>query len=341
MAKKFSLLLVATALIGFITAISGCSTISYYGHVAKGHVSLLSKRDIVDKLLQEPELDSGLRRQLSVIKTARQFAVDQLQLPDNDSYLKYADLGRPYVVWNVFAVEELSLSPKQHCFPVAGCVVYRGYFNEEAATAAAEALKSEGYDVHVGGVAAYSTLGWFDDPILNTMLRWEDWVIVQLILHELSHQKLYVKNDSAFNEALATAAARLGLEQWLEQEQQTELVARIEAYRTRQAEFNQLLLNTREKLATLYNSDQSRTAKRKGKTQIIAALSTEYETLKKQQWNGWAGFDRWFEKPINNARLLPVATYNQRVPEFLTLFEECAQDWSCFWDSAAQLASPQ
>lgn len=338
MTKKSSVLLVCVSLIGFITAISGCSTIGYYGHVTKGHLSIISQRKDVDKLLKKDDLDANLKRQLKLVVDARQFAVTQLQLPDNDSYLKYVDLERPYVVWNVFAADELALTAKQHCFPVAGCVVYRGYYNEEAAKQAAESLAQQGYDVHVGGVAAYSTLGWFDDPLLNTMLRWEDWAIVQLIFHELSHQKLYLKNDSGFSEALATAVAQLGLQQWLETQQQTDLIARIQTYRDRQQQFNQLLLETRGELDSVYNSNKSDTEKRTLKQQVIASLRQNYQLLKSSEWDSWNGFDRWFELPINNARLLPVATYNSRVPEFTTLFSECSADWACFWQAAEALS---
>jgi predicted aminopeptidase len=323
---------------GFISAISGCSTISYYGHVTKGHLSIIKQREDIDTLLENHSLDEKLRRQLQLVSEARQFAVDQLQLPDNDSYLKYVDLQRPYVVWNVFAADELSLTAKQHCFPVAGCVVYRGYYSEEAAKQAAESLSQQGYDIHVAGVAAYSTLGWFDDPLLSSMLLWEDWAIVQLIFHELSHQKLYLKNDSGFNEALATAASQLGLDQWHEAKQQTELIDRIQNYRERQQQFNSLLLATRSELDRAYKSVKSDQQKREAKVRIIESLREDYHQLKISAWDSWAGYDRWFEQPINNARLLPMATYNSRVPEFVELFSQCAADWGCFWQAAEELS---
>lgn len=338
MAKKSSVLLVCASLIGFIAAISGCSSIGYYGHVAKGHLSIISQREGVSKLLQDDSLDNKLRSQLEVVINARQFAVDELKLPDNASYLQYVDLERPYVVWNVFAAEELALAAKQHCFPVAGCVVYRGYYSEEAAKQAAALLAADGYDVHIGGVAAYSTLGWFDDPLLSSMLRWEDWAIVRLIFHELTHQKLYLKDDSAFNEGLASAVAQLGLQQWLAAEKQAHLISRSETYRSRQQQFNNLLLETRDQLDTLYKTDQSDEQKRLAKNDIITEMPQRHEQLKANSWNGWSGFDRWFDQPINNARLLPVATYNGRLPEFVKLFSDCSSDWSCFWQAAEALS---
>lgn len=338
MAKKSSVLLVWLALIGLIVAINGCSTVSYYGHVSKGHFSLLTKRREISTMLADPTLDENLRRQLELVKEARQFAVTELLLPDNQSYLSYSDLERPYAVWNVFAAEELALTPKRHCFPIAGCVVYRGYYNADVAAQAAKQLADEGYDTYVGGVAAYSTLGWFDDPLLNTMLRWNDWAIVQLIFHELSHQKLYLKNDSSFNEALATAVAQQGLTQWLNDSGNAELISKIERYRERQQEFNQLLLSTRQELEAIYQSDQSDEEKSEAKAAVIELLPSRYEQLKARRWAGWNGFDRWFDRPINNARLLPVATYNTRVPEFLALFEHCNEEWRCFWDAAQALA---
>jgi len=182
---------------------------------ARGQLDVMSKREPIDKLIEAPDTPEELAARLRLVSEARQFAIDELLLPDNDSYRSYADLGRDYVVWNVFAAPEFSLDPKTWCFPIAGCVAYRGYFSEDAARRKADQLAEDGLDVAVGGVPAYSTLGRFDDPVLNTMMHWEDADLVATIFHELAHQVLYVKNDSAFNESFATTVEEIGIERWL------------------------------------------------------------------------------------------------------------------------------
>lgn len=199
-----------------LLALSGCSTVSYYGQLASGQFALLRAREPAAAVIADPQRDARLRERLAKAEKARQFASERLGLPDNRSYRLYADIGRPYVVWNVFATPELSLQPVTHCFPIAGCVAYRGYYSEAAARAEAARQRALGDDVYVGGVQAYSTLGWFDDPILSSMLRWDDERLATLIFHELAHQKFYLRDDTAFNESFATFVEQEGTRQWRE-----------------------------------------------------------------------------------------------------------------------------
>mgnify|MGYP003583336066 CR=1 FL=1 len=194
--------------------LNGCSSLGYYGQLASGQLQLLGAREPVPEVIANPATDPALRQHLQRSQQARVFASEHLKLPDNRSYRVYADIGRPYVVWNVFATPEFSLDPRTHCFPIAGCVAYRGYYSQSGARGAAALLKLEGQDVYVGGVEAYSTLGWFDDPILNSMLGWGDERLATVIFHELAHQRFYVKDDTAFNESSATFVGQEGTRQW-------------------------------------------------------------------------------------------------------------------------------
>ena len=195
----------AIALIAMLSG--GC----YLLQSAQGQLALMSKREPIARVIDEPSTPAALRAQLKSVTAIRNFASRELGLPDNGSYRKYADIGRPYVVWNVVAAPEFSVDPKQWCFPIVGCVGYRGYFVEKRARRFAAGLHAKGFDVVVGGVAAYSTLGHFDDPILSSMVGWNDVELASIIFHELTHQLLYVPNDASFNEALATTVAEEGV----------------------------------------------------------------------------------------------------------------------------------
>ena len=194
--------------------LSGCSTVNYYAHVAKGQGELVVSRRDVTEVVNDPSVDAGTRQRLQLSQEARRFATAHLDLPDNRSYTSYVQLDRPYVVWNVFATPRFSVAPIQHCFPFAGCVAYRGYFSKDKAKAESARLEALGDDVYVGGVPAYSTLGWFSDSILSSMMRWDDDELAGTIFHELAHQQIYVKDDSAFNESFASFVQEEGLREW-------------------------------------------------------------------------------------------------------------------------------
>lgn len=312
-----------------LSALSGC----HLSHLTAGQYDLLSRRQPIADVLADANTRADLRRQLERVLEARAFAVRALHLPDNDSYRDYADLERPYAVWNVFATPEFSMTGKTWCYPFSGCVAYRGYFDEARARADAEDLKAEGWDVHVGGVPAYSTLGWFDDPVLSTMLSWDDDRLVETLFHELAHQQLYVEGDTAFNESFASFVGEEGLRQYRaargEPPPDTQAASREDR-------FLQLLLAARARLEAIYAQPLNHEAMRAAKQAEFVRLRADYAGLKKD-WNGYAGYDGWFVGELNNAKLLPIGLYNQRVPEFTALFREAGDDWRLFYEKAKML----
>ncbi|MNF49392.1 hypothetical protein D3C84_306630 [compost metagenome] len=288
----------------------------------------------IDALLGDPQVDPELRRRLALAQRARDFASAQLGLPDNRSYRLYADIQRPFVVWNLFATAEFSVKPELHCFPIAGCVAYRGYYSLGRARGAAALLKQQGFDTYVGGVEAYSTLGWFNDPILNSMLRWSDERLVAVIFHELAHQQLYVADDSAFNESFATFVEREGLRQW----QQAQGLPAVDPSEAKQREqFSTLVLASRARLEQLYASKLPADAMRAAKQAEFERLRQEYRTLREREWGGRGRYDAWIAAPLNNAKLLPFGLYDQWVPAFAALFAEVQGDWPRFYLRVAVL----
>lgn len=316
--------------------LSGCSTVSYYQQLALGQYELLQARQPVSQLLADPSTPQPLRQRLAVAQAARTFASAHLQLPDNPSYRAYADIQRPYAVWNLFATDELSLAPQLSCFPIAGCVAYRGYYHEADAHAAALLLKQQGLDTYVAGVEAYSTLGWFDDPLLSSMLHWNDQRLAALIFHELAHQRLYAQDDTPFNESFASFVEQQGLRQWLASRGEAELDG---LGRRQREQFIALLLASRERLTRLYASDLPTAALRAGKQAEFARLRADYQQLRERQWAGDGRYDGWINAPLNNAKLLPFGLYEQWLPAFSALFKQCAGAWSCFYLRAEQLAA--
>ena len=313
--------------------LNGCS--SYYGQLAQGQLELLRQRQPVAVLIADETQDAALRQRLAQAQHAREFASSALGLPNNGSYRLYADLQRPYVVWNLFATEEFSVEPLQHCFPIAGCVAYRGYYRQGAARGEAARLQAEGLDTLVAGVEAYSTLGWFDDPLLNTMLRRNDEQLAGLIFHELAHQQLYLPGDTAFNESYASFVEREGLRQWQTSRGVPEQAAQA---RVRYRQLVELLLETRERLAELYAAPRSEGERRQLKQTEFMRLRQAYRNLRDTQWQGDRRFDRWFAQPLNNATLVPFGLYDRWVPAFAALFEACGKDWQCFHAAVAGLA---
>ncbi len=316
--------------------LNGCSSLGYYGQLASGQWQLLRAREPVAEVIANPATDPGLRQHLQHSQQARAFASEVLKLPDNRSYRVYADIGRPYVVWNVFATPEFSLEPMTHCFPIAGCVAYRGYYSQSGARGAAAVNKLEGLDVYIGGVEAYSTLGWFDDPILNSMVNWGDERLATVIFHELAHQRVYVKDDTAFNESFATFVEQEGTRQWR--------VARglpvqpADAGKQRD-QFVALVLACRERLKALYAQPLDAMAMRAAKQAEFERLRTEYRQLRDREWGGVGRFDAWINGPMNNAKLLPFGLYDQWVPAFAGLFAESGGDWQRFYRRVEEVGS--
>lgn len=322
--------------------LAGCETLGYYGQAISGQLHILSSRRAISTLIAAPGTEPQLRARLQNVESMRVFARDELQLPLGRQFSGYVDLGRPYVVWNVFAAPEFSLEPLTWCFPVAGCVAYRGYFNESRARTYAEGLQAQGNDVYVGGVTAYSTLGWFADPVLNTVLQREPWQLASLIFHELAHQVVYLPGDTTFNESFATLVEQVGLARWLRATQESgqadAMLEQVEQDLLRREQFVALVQRTVAELRLLYASGAEHARLRALKQHRLEQLRDEYAALK-QAWGGFAGYDAWFAQPLNNAQLLTVATYNAQVPGFRRVLDSCAQDLSCFYAEARRLAA--
>jgi len=324
-------LMAVAALALVLVVLEGC----YYMQAIRGHADLMNRRRPVAVVLDDEMAADTLKARLKLVQDARDFATDELLLPDNESYRSYADLEREYVVWNVFAAPEFSLEPKTWCYPVAGCVAYRGYFDENDARKLAVKLREDGFDVYVGGVAAYSTLGRFPDPLLNTMMRWSDVDLVATMFHELAHQKLYIRGDSGFNESFATTVADIGVERWLTL---TGELDRLRLYQSRNAlrqSMFALVRQTRSALADLYGSDQSEDDMRRKKKDLLGRLSAEAQRRVDQEGGGAVN---WLAAPLNNARLVSSNLYEGRVGAFRALLDDCSQNLACFYERAAAIS---
>ena len=328
-------------LVGVAVALAvaaGCSTLSYYGQAVAGHLAVMNRTKPIEAQLGEKSTPPELREKLARVLAMREFASRELGLPDNGSYRGYADLERPYVVWNVFAAPEFSIEPRPSCFVVVGCVSYRGYYAKDAAEGFAAQLRKQGYDVFVYGVAAYSTLGWFDDPVLNTFVRYPDAELARLIFHELAHQLVYVRDDTVFNESFAVAVEEAGVARWMAGHSTAAERESFAQGRSRRAQFVRLALRYRERLGEFYREPLPVGEKRAGKARLLAEMESDYRALRDGKWNGWPGYDRWFEKGVNNAQLASVATYEELVPAFRALLAREGGDMARFYREVKTLA---
>ena len=315
--------------------LAGCSTIGYYGQLARGEVDMLRARRPIARVLDDPAADAALKARLELAGQARAFASAQLGLPRNSSYTTYADLKRPYATWNVYAAPEFSVDALTRCYPLVGCLAYRGYFDRAGADAEAARLKAQGFDTWVGGSAAYSTLGWFADPILNTMLRWSDDELVATIFHELAHQQLFVRGDTEFNESFATFVQHEGLREW---RAARGMSAPNDDEELRDEAFDRLVLAARERLRQVYALPLTPEAMRVRKRAEIERLRADYSALRDAQWHGAGAYDDWVQSDINNAKLLPFGLYQRWVPAFATVFDQQRGDWQQFFAAAAAIA---
>ena len=320
-----------------VVAAAGCSTLSYYGQAIGGHFEVMRHAEPIPGRIADPATPADLRLKLERVLAIRAFASGELALPDNGSYKSYADIGRPFVVWNVFAAPEFSVDPRQSCFPIAGCVGYRGYYAQASADGFGADLRQQGFDVFVYGVVAYSTLGWFDDPVLSTFVRYPDAELARLVFHELAHQVVYVKGDTTFNESFAVAVEEEGVRRWLAKNATAGERDAYAASRARRDEFVRLVLRYRERAAKLYREPLADDAKRAGKAQLFAELGTDYGEIKAKQWGGFAGYDRFFAG-VNNAHLASVATYEELVPAFRALLARENGDLPRFYAAVKTLA---
>ena len=300
------------------TLLASCSSLNYYAQAAQGQLSLLNDARPIDEWLADHNTAPKLKLRLATARQIRTFAVQELALPDNKSFRNYASLARPFVLWNVVATPELSLKPLQWCFPVAGCVSYKGYYSKDDATAFARELRAEGNDVQIGGVPAYSTLGWFNDPLISTFIYYPDAELARLLFHELSHQVVYVQGDSQFNESFASAVEEAGVERWLNGFGNPAMRETYLKFSARKQEFLKLLLACRHELEAAYASKIGAAEKRAAKARLFQKLKDDYQLLK-TSWGGFAGYDRFFAEPLSNAHLASIATYNDYIPAFRAL----------------------
>lgn len=318
-------------------ALTGCQTIQYYNQAISGQQRILQSRQPISKITADPNSSEILRQRLTFIMDVRAFAEDDLQLPVGNNYLTYVDLKRPYVAWNVVATPEFSMVPRTWCYPFVGCAAYRGYFAETDAYKYSESLKNDGYDVHVGGVTAYSTLGWFDDPVLSTFIRRPKASSAALLFHELAHQVLYVPDDTTFNESFATFVEQEGLRRWQKASDNSVIYREYLNNYRRQQQFVRLVLEYRQKLELLYQTDLAPDRKRIEKASILADLRNEFNDLKTKQ-NGLAAYDDWINRPLNNAKISGVVAYHDFVPAFSKILAEKNGDLAQFYEACRQLA---
>ena len=320
---------------------SGCS-LGYYAQSVGGHLDLMNKARPVTEWVADPATPPDLRQRLQLSQRMREFAVRELKLPDNRSYRSFADLQRGAAVWNVVAAPELSLTLKTWCFPVMGCVGYRGYFDRAQADAMAAQLRAEGREVSVYGVPAYSTLGWTNwlggDPLLDTFIRWPEGELARLVFHELTHQVVYVNDDTTFNESFATAVERIGGRRWLQTQADERARTEYAALDGRRQDFRELTLAYRQRLQAVYASGAPDDDKRRRKAELMAQLRADYQALKAGRWQGFAGYDGWFER-ANNAAFGVQAAYDELVPAFERVFEAQGQDFDRFYGEVRRLAA--
>ncbi len=327
------------ATMAIVLGLQGCASVSYLAQSVGGHLEIISALQPVKKLAADPSRSPAFREQMQRAVEIRQFATEKLALPDNGSYLSYVDTRRDYVTWAVFATPEFGLEPLIWCFPVFGCVPYRGYFSRAAAQDFAAGLRDRGMDVHVGGVTAYSTLGWFRDPLVNTMLRYGETYIAALVFHELSHQKVYVSDDSAFNEAFAVTVENSGVVRWLKHRGDSAALRDYEVDRKREKDFLSLVSDAREALKAVYEGPGTERHKRVAKAAAIETLRARYRQVRDGRWNGYRGYDGWFGEPINNAKLAATAIYNDLVPAFTRLLDICSGNYEAFYRAVEHIGS--
>lgn len=320
-----------------LALLGGCGNLGYYLQSAHGQLDLLARARPVSEVLADPGTPEDLKARLAAAQAAREFASRELGLPDNRSYRNYAELARPYVVWNVFAAPELSTRLHEWCFPVAGCVTYRGYFALEDAEAFAASLRARGFEAFVSGVPAYSTLGWFNDPVLSTFIRYPETEVARLMFHELAHQVAYLPGDTEFNESFATTVEAEGMRRWLDAAGTPAARAAYEDLQEKKRRFVALVLEYRGRLEKVYALPVSDDEKRRRKREVLEELRGEYARLK-ESWGGWGGYDRWFAQDLGNAHLGSVAAYTRLVPAFQALLAEQGGDLPRFYESVREVS---
>jgi predicted aminopeptidase len=318
-------------------ALTGCESIGYYKQLISGQIDIFNKKQSIHELLNNPDTSEKLKEKLRLVMDIRTFAKDELFLQVKDQYLSFVELERPFAGWNMWVTPEFSFAPKAWCYPIIGCAVYRGYFSKKDAFDYGHQLEAQGYDVYIGGVAAYSTLGWFDDPVFSTFIYRSDIKLAALIFHELSHHFFYVANDSTFNESFAIAVEQEGLRRWLATRDNLKASEDYKMDYRRRRQFIELVMKYRKELETLYVKDLSTLEKRHAKAAAFEKLKDEYRLLK-QHWGGYSGYDLWIYRKMNNAKLISVSTYHDLVPAFLELLKSCNYDLKVFYKKCQNLS---
>ena len=312
----------------------GCETVHFYSQAATGQLKILAGRKPIDRLVQDEDTDPKLRRQLEWVRAIRAYAAGELHLPVGSAYSDFTQLEDEYVLYNLVAAPEFSLSPKRWCYPIAGCASYRGYFNKRDAEVNEGRLRAQGYDVYLGPVPAYSTLGWFDDPVLSSFVDWKPERLASLLFHELAHRRVYIGGDTRFNESFATAVSRIALPDWRRRHGFPEpKVANVEQARR----VNSLMVTARAQLKDIYDSDATTEEKRARKARTLRQLRHCY----RQASEGWTEdkkFTRMIEK-TNNATLALVSEYQSQVPAFVQLYRDSGSDWEAFYTAVEQLGA--
>lgn len=347
--RRKSLLLVLLAVI--VAAVSGCQTIGYYAQAAKGQYEILAHQKPIDKLIAAPQTPEALRKKLELVEQLRAFAKDQLKLPVDNDYRKYVDVHRPYVVWNVQATPQFSLQPRTWWYPLVGSLEYRGYFSEDGAHHYANSIAKDGEDVYVDGVEAYSTLGWFKDPVLSTFINRSEPELAEVLFHELGHRRVFARGDTDFNEAYATTVGQEGARRWLRATGKTNLLEKYETALDRNDQFVHLIMKTREQLEKVYGDKLDKygkvTAAKKPplppdqmkaeKERVFAELRKNYAELK-NRWGGYSGYDEWFDTQLNNAQLNTIANYYDFLPAFQRLLELNGGNMEKFYSQVERLS---
>jgi predicted aminopeptidase len=319
-----------------IAVIAGCQRVQYYHQAAKGQYAIIRAKKPIETVIDNPESPHLLKHQLQKIIEIREYGRRQLALPIDGNFSSYVDLRRQYVVWNVFAAPSFSVAPKTWCFPVIGCTNYLGWFSESDARASAQQLKTKGYDTYVAGITAYSTLGWFEDPVLSTYVYRPATHLAALIFHEAAHNLLYIPDDSTFNESFATAVEHEGLRRWLAINGKAELFERYAIDFKRNQQVIALIIKYRKRLAEIYADESPAELLAVRKAEIFRQLKKDYQFLK-NDWAGYRNFDGWFNQDLNNAHLVSVSTYYQWLPAFQQILWENGNDLEAFYKECRQL----
>ena len=316
------------------TLLLACTDFGYYMQASQGQLELIRNRTSIDELVLSEEIESKRKYKLLLIKQITSFAQQDLGLPVGGAYSDFVEIDRPHVVWNVFASQPYSFESKQWCYPMVGCVSYRGYFNLASAERYGDELEKQGLDVYIGGVSAYSTLGWFDDPVLSTFLMRRDFELAALIFHELSHRVLYIKGDTTFNESFATAVEQIALDKWVKAQNRPELLSQYKKANAKNAKFVDFILAWKETLQKGYQISDIDSEKQK--SQLYEQLLADYQLFRFR--TDYHGYDHWIENNLNNAKINTIATYEARVPEFNKVYLAAGSDMALFLEECIRLS---